>query len=187
MPRKEILDRIQKYVDPFRITKGKGFRLKDFDPGDTCGLKLDKGEAAELLSAALRGSRRSRTCSTPRIAGPAARLPGDGRGRQGRHDQARHVGRQPAGLPGLLLQGALGRGARPRLPVALRQAPARARPDRHLQPLVLRGGARRARAPRDPEAAEAARRRSSSKRIWDERLDDIAHFEDYLTRNGTSS
>jgi PPK2 family polyphosphate:nucleotide phosphotransferase len=49
MPRKEILNRIQKYVDPFRITKGKGFRLKDFDPGDTCGLELDKGEAAELL------------------------------------------------------------------------------------------------------------------------------------------
>ena len=49
MPRKEILDRIRKYVDPFRITKGKGFRLKDFDPADTCGLKLDKGEAAELL------------------------------------------------------------------------------------------------------------------------------------------
>jgi PPK2 family polyphosphate:nucleotide phosphotransferase len=49
MPRKEILDQIRKYVHPFRITKGKGFRLKDFDPGETCGLKLDKGEAAELL------------------------------------------------------------------------------------------------------------------------------------------
>jgi PPK2 family polyphosphate:nucleotide phosphotransferase len=49
MPRKEILDRIQGYVHPFRITSGKGFRLKDFDPGDTRGLKLDKGEAAELL------------------------------------------------------------------------------------------------------------------------------------------
>src|SRR6476660_9301920 len=49
MPRKEILDRIQKYVHPFRITKGKGFRLKDFDPGDTCGLQLDKGDAADLL------------------------------------------------------------------------------------------------------------------------------------------
>ena len=50
MARREILDRIQKYVDPFRITKGKGFRLKDFDPGDTCGLQLGKGEAAELLA-----------------------------------------------------------------------------------------------------------------------------------------
>ena len=34
---------------PVRGTKGKGFQLKDFDPGDTRGLKLDKGEAAELL------------------------------------------------------------------------------------------------------------------------------------------
>jgi PPK2 family polyphosphate:nucleotide phosphotransferase len=49
MPRQEILDRIQKYVHPYRITKAKGFHLKDFDPGDTCGLKLDKGEASELL------------------------------------------------------------------------------------------------------------------------------------------
>jgi PPK2 family polyphosphate:nucleotide phosphotransferase len=47
--RQEIIDRIQKYVEPFRVTKGKGFRLKDFDPGDTCGLKMDKGDAAELL------------------------------------------------------------------------------------------------------------------------------------------
>ena len=49
MPRKEILDRIQRYVHPFRITKAKGFQLKDFDPTDTRGLKMDKGEAAALL------------------------------------------------------------------------------------------------------------------------------------------
>ena len=51
MARQEILDRIQKYVHPFRVTKGKGFQLKDFDPSDTRGLKLDKGEAAGLLQA----------------------------------------------------------------------------------------------------------------------------------------
>jgi hypothetical protein len=45
MPRKDIVDRIEKYVRPFRITKGKNLRLKDFAPDDTCGLKLDKGEA----------------------------------------------------------------------------------------------------------------------------------------------
>src|SRR5262249_56115048 len=50
MARREILDRIQKYVDPFRVTKGKGYCLKSVDPGDTCGLQLDKGEAAELLA-----------------------------------------------------------------------------------------------------------------------------------------
>ena len=49
MLKKQVLDQIQKYVHPFRITKGKGFRLNDFDPADTRGLKLDKGEAAELL------------------------------------------------------------------------------------------------------------------------------------------
>lgn len=40
---------MQKYTDPFRVTKGKGFRLKDFNPGDTLGLKMDKEEAAQLL------------------------------------------------------------------------------------------------------------------------------------------
>ena len=49
MARKEILAQIQKYIDPFRVTKGKDFRLKDMDPGDTRGLRLDKGEAGELL------------------------------------------------------------------------------------------------------------------------------------------
>ena len=46
----EILERLENYVEPFRVTSGKRFRLKDFDPGDTCGLQLDKGEAAELLN-----------------------------------------------------------------------------------------------------------------------------------------
>ena len=49
MARKEILDRIQKYVQPYCVTSGQDFRLKNFDPGDTSGLVLDKGEASELL------------------------------------------------------------------------------------------------------------------------------------------
>jgi PPK2 family polyphosphate:nucleotide phosphotransferase len=49
MPRSPILDRFEKYIQPFRITSGKGFRLKDFDPQSTCGLQLAKSEAAELL------------------------------------------------------------------------------------------------------------------------------------------
>ena len=46
MARQAVLDQIQKYVHPFRVTKGKGVQLKDFDPGDTRGLKMDKAEAA---------------------------------------------------------------------------------------------------------------------------------------------
>src|SRR4029453_3020075 len=49
MREKEVLRRIRKYVHPYRITKGKGFRLKDFDPADTAVLQMDKSEARELL------------------------------------------------------------------------------------------------------------------------------------------
>jgi len=48
--RKDVLKNVRKYSEPFRVTKGKDFRLKDFDPGDTLGLDLDKQEAKELLS-----------------------------------------------------------------------------------------------------------------------------------------
>ena len=49
MPRVEIMDAMGKYTHPFRVTKGDDFRLKNFDPGDTLGLKMDKEEAAQLL------------------------------------------------------------------------------------------------------------------------------------------
>jgi PPK2 family polyphosphate:nucleotide phosphotransferase len=40
---------MRKYTHPFRVTRGKDFRLRSFDPGDTLGLKMDKEEAAQLL------------------------------------------------------------------------------------------------------------------------------------------
>ena len=86
------------------------------------------------------------------------RLPGHGRRGQGQRHRARHVRRQPAGRPGLLVQDALGRGARSRLPLADREGRARARPDRHLQPLALRRGRRAARASRSGSASSACRR-----------------------------
>jgi PPK2 family polyphosphate:nucleotide phosphotransferase len=49
MKRNLNLDRFEKYVRPFRITSGRGFRLKDFDPKATRGLQLAKSEAADLL------------------------------------------------------------------------------------------------------------------------------------------
>ena len=39
---------------PYRVTRGKGFRLADFDPGDTGGLKAeDKPRAKEALAAGI--------------------------------------------------------------------------------------------------------------------------------------
>lgn len=49
MPRAEILDRVHKYVTPFRISNGESFQLRDYDPGATCGLTRGKGEASELI------------------------------------------------------------------------------------------------------------------------------------------
>ena len=30
-----------RFVEPYRITRGKGFHLKDIDPGDTGGLESE--------------------------------------------------------------------------------------------------------------------------------------------------
>jgi PPK2 family polyphosphate:nucleotide phosphotransferase len=42
---------LDKFLRSYRITKGKGFRLRDHDPGDTRGFKSEqKGEARTLLA-----------------------------------------------------------------------------------------------------------------------------------------
>lgn len=44
------IKKIKKFVHPYRVKSGKGFRLKEFDPGDTQGYKSEfKGEAKALL------------------------------------------------------------------------------------------------------------------------------------------
>jgi len=48
---KEIVQKVRRFAEPFRVTKGKGFRLKDFDPTDTLWLKAeDKAKAKEALA-----------------------------------------------------------------------------------------------------------------------------------------
>lgn len=41
--------RVSKILDRFCVTSGKGFRLKDLDPADTGGLDIEKDHAANLL------------------------------------------------------------------------------------------------------------------------------------------
>jgi PPK2 family polyphosphate:nucleotide phosphotransferase len=51
MKLKEIIQRSREFSKPFRIAKGKGFRLKDIDPGDTLDLTTeDKPRAKEILT-----------------------------------------------------------------------------------------------------------------------------------------
>jgi len=50
MTDKDFLKLAKKYSEPFRITEGKKFKLKQIDPGDTLGLD-DKAKGKELLEA----------------------------------------------------------------------------------------------------------------------------------------
>ena len=50
MKTKEIIERSQKFIVPYRVTNGKKFKLKDVDPNDTGETTSeDKERAKELL------------------------------------------------------------------------------------------------------------------------------------------
>ncbi|HKQ33040.1 MAG TPA: polyphosphate kinase 2 family protein [Thermodesulfobacteriota bacterium] len=52
---KDLMKRARKFADPFRITSGKKFRLKNIDPGDTLHLESeDKPRAKEVLAMGVR-------------------------------------------------------------------------------------------------------------------------------------
>ena len=51
MPGKDISRAVRKFVEPYRIIRGKDFRLKEYDPADTGGLGTEsKPQAKELLA-----------------------------------------------------------------------------------------------------------------------------------------
>jgi PPK2 family polyphosphate:nucleotide phosphotransferase len=185
MARKEILDRIEKYVRPFRITKGKGFRLKDFDPGDTCGLKLDKGEAAELLQ---RGTgwlaeEQDMLYAQDRWSLLLVFQAMDAAGKDG---TIKHVmsGVNPQGCQVFSFK----QPSREDLDHDFLWRYAKCLPERgrigifnrsyYEEVLVVRVHERILKQQKLPEPLV-------TKNIWDERLSDIAHFEDYLRRQGT--
>jgi PPK2 family polyphosphate:nucleotide phosphotransferase len=185
MPRKEIIDRIQEYVHPFRVTRGKGFRLKDVNPGDTRGLKLDKGEAAELLQ---RG--------TAWLAEEQELLYAQDRwslllvfqamDAAGKDSTIKHVmsGVNPQGCQVFSFkQPSSEDHSHDFLWRYVRRLPERGRigifnRSYYEEVLVVRVHPHILEQQNLPPG-------SISKRIWDERLADIAHFEDYLVRQGT--
>jgi PPK2 family polyphosphate:nucleotide phosphotransferase len=51
VPDNDIVSAVREFIEPYRIVRGKGFRLKDFDPADTGGLGSEsKPQAKELLA-----------------------------------------------------------------------------------------------------------------------------------------
>ena len=185
MRRKEVLDRIEKYIHPFRVTNGKGFQLKDYDPGDTCGLKLDKGEAAELLNRGTEwlAEKQDILYAQDRWSLLLVFQAMDAAGKDG---VIKHV------MSGINPQGC--QVSSFKQPSAedldhdflwryVKCLPERGRigifnRSYYEEVLVVRV---------HPEILEKQKLPPSctGKRIWNERLADIAHFEDYLTRQGT--
>jgi PPK2 family polyphosphate:nucleotide phosphotransferase len=184
MPRQEILDRIQKYIQPFRITGGAGFRLKNHDPGDTCGLKLNKGEASDLLQQ-----------GTEWLAEEQEMLYAQDRwslllvfqamDAAGKDSTIKHVmsGVNPQGCQVFSFK----QPSREDLDHDFMWRYSKRLPERGRIGIFNRSYYEEVLIVRVHEAILKGQRIPPSlvgKRIWDERLADIAHFEDYLTRQG---
>ena len=157
MLKKEIRDLIRKYVHPFRITEGKGFQLKDFDPADTRDVKMEKSEATELLGEATAWLAEQQDILYAQDRWSLL-LIFQAMDAAGKDSTIKHVmsGINPQGCQVFSFKQPSSEGPRPRFPVALLQMPSRTWSHRHFQPLILRGGARRARAPGNPSEREAS-------------------------------
>ena len=185
MARQEILERIQRYVDPFRITKGKGFRLKNIDPADTCGLQLGKGEAADLLARGTQWLAEEQDMLYAQDSWSLLLLfqAMDAAGKDG---TIKHVmsGVNPQGCQVFSFK----QPSSEDLDHDFMWRYIKCLPERgrigifnrsyYEEVLVVRVHSKILESQRLPA-------QHVSKRIWDERLSDIAQFEDYLSRQGT--
>ena len=151
------------------LAVGEGFQLSERRPSLHPGVRRQE--------AGRQGGARSRCGAAVGPAGAAvrreqgwrqalaaARRPGHGHLRQGRHHAARRRRGRPAGCAAHRLQEADGRGARQGLPVADPPGAAAGGGDRCLRPVALRGRARGARArPRaEGDVVEALRAPSTT-------------------------
>ena len=185
MPKKEILDRIRKYVHPFRISKGKGFRLKDFDPGDTCGLKLGKKEAAELLKHGIAGLAEEQDMLYAQDSWSLL-LVFQAMEAAGKDSTIKHVmsGVNPQGCQVVSFK----QPTSEELNHDFMWRCAKHLPERGRIGIFNRSYYEEVLIVRvHPEILKRQKLPAPlvGKHIWDERLADIAHFEDYLTRQGT--
>jgi PPK2 family polyphosphate:nucleotide phosphotransferase len=186
VPRIEIIERIEKFIAPYRVTKGKRFRLKDIDPGDTRSLKSDqKDEAKAVLAQGIEwlAEEQDKLYAQDRWSVLLVFQAMDAAGKDG---TIKHV------MSGVNPQGCQVYSFKAPSPEELDHdflwRTTKCLPERgrigifnrsyYEEVLVVRVHQeilRRQKLP--PELV--------TRRIWDERLDDIAAFERYLARNGT--
>jgi PPK2 family polyphosphate:nucleotide phosphotransferase len=182
----ELLERIERLISPYRVTKGKGFRLKDIDPGDTRKLgSEDKDEAREWLVKGVEW-----------LAGEQDKLYAQDRwsvllvfqamDAAGKDSTIKHV------MSGVNPQGCQVYSFKAPSPEELDHdflwRTSRCLPERGRIGIFNRSYYEEVLVVRVHEAILARQKlpqRLVTKRIWDERLEDIAAFERYLARNGT--
>jgi PPK2 family polyphosphate:nucleotide phosphotransferase len=185
MPRQEILDQTQKYVQPFRITKGNGFQLKSFDPGTTLGLKLNKQEASELLQQGTSwlAQEQDMLYAQDRYS---LLLVFQAMDAAGKDSTIKHVmsGVNPQGCQVFSFK----QPSQEDLNHDFMWRYARSLPERGRIGIFNRSYYEEVLIVRVHPAILKQQKMPASvvgKRIWDDRLADIAHFEDYLARQGT--
>jgi len=183
MPRKEILDRLQKYIQPFRITTGAGFQLKNYDPGYTCGL-LNKSEAAELLQQGTKWLAQEQDMLYAQDRWSLL-LIFQAMDAAGKDSTIKHVmsGVNPQGCQVFSFK----QPSQEELSHDFMWRYAKNLPERgrigifnrsyYEEVLIVRVHKEILRQQKIPQPLVG-------KRIWEERLADISHFEDYLTRQG---
>jgi PPK2 family polyphosphate:nucleotide phosphotransferase len=184
MPRKDILDRIQKYIQPFRVTKGQGFHLKNYDTGATCGLKLDKSEASGLLQQGTEwlAQEQDMLYAQDRWSLLLIFQAMDAAGKDG---TIKHVmsGVNPQGCQVFSFK----QPSQEDLNHDFMWRYSKRLPERGMIGIFNRSYYEEVLIVRvHPEILKQQKIPHTfvGKRIWDERLADIAHFEDYLTRQG---
>jgi PPK2 family polyphosphate:nucleotide phosphotransferase len=186
MPRKEIIERLEKFVEPYRITKGKGFRLKDIDPGDTRKLKSDQKDEAKTVLAQGVGwlaEEQDKLYAQDRWSVLLVFQAMDAAGKDG---TIKHV------MSGVNPQGCQVFSFKAPSPEDLDHdflwRTTKCLPERGRIGIFNRSYYEEVLVVRVHQAILARQKLPPelvTKRIWDERLEDIAAFERYLARNGT--
>jgi len=180
-----MLARIRKFIAPYRVTRGKGFQLRDFDPSDTQGIESErKPEAKGLLEMGVQwlAHEQDRLYAQDRWSVLLVFQAMDAAGKDG---TIKHVmsGVNPQGCQVYSFkQPSAEELDHDYLWRCMKALPERGRigifnRSYYEEVLVVRV---------HPEILKGQKLASRliTKRIWEERLEDIAAFERYLARNG---
>ena len=177
--------KLSRFLDPYRITSGKKFRLKDHDPGDTGGLgSADKPEAQRMLADGVErmAALQERLYASDEWGVLLVFQAMDAAGKDG---TIKHV------LSGINPQGcqvtSFKQPSTEELDHDFLWRTQRAAPERGRIGIFNRSYYEEVLVVRVHPQILARQRippRLVGKRIWEERLEDIAAYERYLARNG---